>query len=184
MGLLFAAKTAQAAATTSTTTEKHERSISRWRSFLSSIGLQHDFFLDNFSASKKHQILSAFMEAIRSNRFSRNQKNRPTNIKAESCSAAMGHLAQAFTAADRPDPRFTRDGKLAVILRQQIKGYMNLDPSKQPQQALPINILLYLLFQLFQLLKKHPQNYLLELSSLQCTLVSTAKFIENAKQNF
>jgi hypothetical protein len=144
MGLLFAAKTAQAAATTSTTTEKHERSISRWRSFLSTIGLQNDFFLDNFSVSERHQILSAFMEAIRSNKFSRYQKRRPPDIKAESCSAAMGHLAQAFTAADRPDPRLTRDGKFAVILRQQIKGYTNLDPSKQPQQALPINILLYL----------------------------------------
>jgi hypothetical protein len=51
-------------------------------------------------------------------------------IKAGSCCAALGHLAQAFTAADRPDPRLSRDGKLAIILQHQLKGYKKLDPSK------------------------------------------------------
>jgi hypothetical protein len=144
MALLSAARNAQAAATTSGANEKHKRSFTRWPSFLSSVGLQHDFFLNNFTIPETHQILSAFLEAICSNKFSKNKNNRSMDIKAESCSATLGHLAQAFTAADRPDPRLTQDGKIALILRQQIKGYSNLDPSKSPQQALPISILLHL----------------------------------------
>lgn len=76
--------------------------------------------------------------------FSRHKNKRSTAIKADSCSATLGHLVQAFTAADRPDPRLSQDGKLAVIWCHQLKGYKNLDPSKSPQQALPICILLNL----------------------------------------
>jgi hypothetical protein len=47
-------------------------------------------------------------------------------------------------AADRQDPRLTRDGKFAFILCHQLKGYRNLDPSKSQQQALPLSILHYL----------------------------------------
>jgi hypothetical protein len=81
------------------------------------------------------------MEAIRTNKFNKRKNHRPAPVKAESCAAALGHLAQAFTAADRQDPRLARDGKPAFILRCQTKGYSNLDPSKIPQQALPISIL-------------------------------------------
>ncbi len=81
------------------------------------------------------------------------------SIKAESCSAALGHLAQAFTAADRPDPRLTRDGKLAIILRQQLKGYTNLDPSKSPQQALQSTFYYIYTHPLLQIPKRQPPNY-------------------------
>jgi hypothetical protein len=144
MDLISAAKTAQSAAVVSSTSEKYERSISRWKAFLTSIGIRNDFYLDNFSTQERHQLLSAFMEAIRTNKFTKRKVHRPAPVKAESCAATLGHLAQAFTAADRPDPRLALDGKLAFILRRQTKGYNNLDPSKTPQQAIPISILSYL----------------------------------------
>jgi hypothetical protein len=55
-------------------------------------------------------------------------------------------LAQAFTAADRQDPRLARDGKLVFVLQRQTKGYNNLDPAKSPQQSIPISILNYIYY--------------------------------------
>ncbi len=139
MDLLHSAKTAQSSAITSSTSEKHKRSLSRWKSFLSSVGIQHDFYLDNFSVAERHQLLSAFMEAIHTKKFNKRQNHRPPPVKAESCAATLGHLAQAFTAADRQDPRRARDGKPTFILHRQIKGYSTLDlpnlPNRQSQSA-------------------------------------------------
>lgn len=137
LALIASAKVAQAAAATTSgnTSEKHRRSHTKWWSFLSSIGLQNDFFLNNFSSPEKHQILSTFLVAIHSNKFTKS--NRSVNIKAESCSAA--HPAQAFSAADHPC--LTKDGKLAVILWQQMKYY-----------AIPIEFRLRLHIKLFLLL--------------------------------
>jgi hypothetical protein len=70
--------------------------------------------------------------------------SRSLPVKAKSCSATLGHEAQAFMAANRPCPRVARDGKSAHILWHQLKDYSNSDPSKAPQKAIPINLLKFL----------------------------------------
>jgi hypothetical protein len=142
LDLLDAASTAQANARTTTTTQKHTRSWDRWLSFISSIGINPpDLFLDRFDTRAKHQLLSAFVAAIRSNSITNSNIRRSSNVKAESCSTTLGHVAQAFTSNYRPDPQLTSNGRLASLLQSQLKGYRNLDPSKQPQKAIPLTLL-------------------------------------------
>jgi hypothetical protein len=144
MDLISSAKIAQLAAVVSGTSEKHECTLSRWKLFLQSVGIYNDFYLDQFSPPEQEQLLSAFMEAIRNNKINKYKHHRPPPVKVESCASSLGNLAQAFTASDHQDPRLARDGKLTFLLRHQIKGYSNLDPSKSSQQALPVCILQYL----------------------------------------
>lgn len=55
--------------------------------------------------------------AIQESKF--NQTNcRCAIVKAKSCTAALGHLAQAFMAADCPDPWLARDGKTTLLLQR------------------------------------------------------------------
>ncbi len=48
---------------------KQIRSWTRYKHYLSSIGLQVDLYLDNLSRGNKHRILGAFAHAIREGRF-------------------------------------------------------------------------------------------------------------------
>jgi hypothetical protein len=62
-----------------------------YREYLSSIGLSHDCFLDEFSPCQKQCIHSAFAHAIREGRFG-SSRNRKTN-KSKSVRATLDCMA-------------------------------------------------------------------------------------------
>jgi hypothetical protein len=50
-------------------------------------------------------------------------------------------MSQVFRMADRPDPRLDRDGKFALLLQRQLRGYNIVDPPPKPQVAMTASIL-------------------------------------------
>ena len=54
----------------------------------------------------------------------------------------MGHVAQAFRSALRPDPRLDSDGHISYAMQQCFKGYVNMDPPEKQQKAIPFSVLL------------------------------------------
>jgi hypothetical protein len=87
-------------------------------------------------------------------------------------------------AADRPDPHLAQDGKVKLFLCQQVKGYSNLDPSKTPQQALPISILLHLHSAAITNINKVAAELLIGFLPIsQCVLANTVQSKEEGKQN-
>ena len=57
----------------------------------------------------------------------------------------MGHVAQAFRSALRPDPRLDCDGNTSYAMQQCFKGYTNLDPPEKQQKAIPFTVLLMMM---------------------------------------
>ena len=139
MALLNAGETARKHATTSATQDERARSWSRWTTFLSQIGLQHDTLLSSFTQPwPQNLLLSAFAQAIREGSFSR----RPdAALVAGTVRTTIDYVAQTFRANNRPDPRMDATGKTAFILQQQFRGYKNTDRNARQQKALPACIL-------------------------------------------
>jgi hypothetical protein len=121
-----------------TTDAKQALAWSRYKLYLSSIGIPKDWYLDSFDRYQRHKILSAFCNAIREGRLLTKQ-HKPN--KATSVRAALDHVAQAYKLANRPDPRLDGDGKFAFILQCQIRGYKNSDKPEQQQVAITGSIL-------------------------------------------
>jgi hypothetical protein len=121
---LHAAKSARKEAVVEGTTVKFALAWKRYKTYLQSIGIRDDYYLDQFSRDKKHKILGAFCNAIREGRL--HSTSVKTN-KAESVRAALDNVSQAFKLAGRADPRLNRDGKFAFILQRQLRGYRATD---------------------------------------------------------
>jgi hypothetical protein len=68
-------------------------------------------------------------------------RNRGKAIKSDSVRVALDCVSQAFKLADRPDPRLDRDGKFAILLQRQLRGYNSVDPLPKPQVAMTASIL-------------------------------------------
>ncbi|MFN9981690.1 MAG: hypothetical protein ACK53Y_17320, partial [bacterium] len=100
---LFAAETAAKGAVVEGTNAKQLRTWSRFQSYLSSIGLASDPYLDSFSQFQRSKVLSAFAHALREGRFGNGKSSK--TLKSESIRAALDCVSQVFKLADRPDPR-------------------------------------------------------------------------------
>jgi hypothetical protein len=120
------------------TNAKQVRSWGRFQTYLLSIGIRNDEYLDNFSRHQKHKILSAFAHSMREGRFC---TKAIKTIKSDSVRATLDCVAQAFKLADRADPRLDADGKLAFLLQRQLRGYKNVDRPESPQIAITTSIL-------------------------------------------
>ena len=105
----------------------------RYKSYLVSIGISGNWYLENFSRDKKHKILGAFCHAVREGRL--HSKQIRTN-KSESVRAALDNVAQAYKLAGRADPRLDQDGKFAFILQRQLRGYRSSDVPERRQIAI------------------------------------------------
>ncbi len=135
---LHAAKSARKGAVVEGTTAKFTLAWKRYRTYLQSIGIRDDYYLDQFSKDKKHKILGAFCNAIREGRL--HSTSVKTN-KAESVRAALDNVSQAFKLAGRADPRLDRDGKFAFILQRQLRGYRATDAPEKQQKAISGSVL-------------------------------------------
>jgi hypothetical protein len=100
------------------TNAKQSCAWNRYKSYLVSIGIDNDWFLDSFSIGQKHLILRAFAHAIREGRFC-NADNHST-IKSETVRASLDCMAQTYKLADRPNPRLDLDKCIAFILKCQL----------------------------------------------------------------
>jgi hypothetical protein len=62
---LLAAESTRKGAVVEGTNAKFSLAWKRYKTYLNSIGITHDCYLDNFSRDKTHKILGAFCQAIR-----------------------------------------------------------------------------------------------------------------------
>jgi len=109
----------------------------RYKTYLKSISVPSDPFLDNFSIFQRNKILGAFAHALRDGRFYKNKRK----VKAETIRSAIDCVAQTYRMANRPDPRFDQDGRPSFLLQRQIRGYKKLDPPEKQQVALTGSII-------------------------------------------
>ena len=135
---LNAAKSSRKGAVVEGTNEKFSLAWKRYKSYLMSIGIVDNWYLDNLSRDKKHKILGAFCNAIRESRL--HSKSVRIN-KSDSVRAALDNVSQAFKLAGRADPRLDRNGKFAFILQRQLRGYRTADPPERQQKAISGEVL-------------------------------------------
>jgi len=138
LAVLAAAESSRKGAVAEGTQAKFNLAWKRYRSYLISIGISKDWYLDKFSRDKKHKILGAFCNAVQEGRL--HSKSLRTN-KSESVRAALDNVSQAFKLANRPDPRLDGDGKLAFILQRQLRGYRATDTPEKRQIAISGSVL-------------------------------------------
>jgi len=101
---------------------------------LYSIGIS-DVYLDKLTRHQQNIIISSFAQAVRQGTFSRRNHG---HLVEGTITTTLAHVAQAFRANNRNDPRLDMDGKTSFILQEQYRGYSNQDNAKQKQKALPI----------------------------------------------
>ena len=139
MALLAAGEDAKKAGTTSATQDERARSWSRWQKFLSDIELGHDPFLSSFHhPNLRNIIICAFAQALRQAAYS---PKHISKLAEGSIRTAVDHVAQTFRSCHWPDPRLDHEGRVALSLSQQYKGYKNGDANSKPQKALPLSII-------------------------------------------
>jgi hypothetical protein len=93
----------------------------------------------NSPSRKKTKIISAFAHAIREGRLCDGKVSK--TVKSESVRSALDCLSQIFKLADWPDPRLDGDGRFALLLQRQLRGYKSVDPAPRPQVAMTTSIL-------------------------------------------
>ena len=137
----MATTTTRQSYTTRGTSAKQHRAWKRWTTFLQSIDLPHDPFLQSLPPPDKVTILSAFAQAIRNATYSKPSISR---LGEDSVRNSIDHVAQTFRDQQLPDPRLDPDGKPSRLLSTQYKAYRNQDPPPRQQKALPGCVLLRL----------------------------------------
>ncbi len=117
---MSAAQSATKGAMVEGTNVKQIRAWTRFQTYLLSIGLHSDPYLDQFNQAQWIKILSAFAQSIREGQLGTHQNHK--TIKFESVRASLDSVAQAFRLADWADPRLDGDPRIAFLLQQQICG--------------------------------------------------------------
>lgn len=138
MADLLASQSAVNSAVVPGTNKKQALAWSRYCSYLKSIGIGNDQYLEQFSKPQKHRILAAFANAIRSNRF--NPRKKEPN-KSEHCKSTISCVAQTYRLAGYEDPTLDADRKPAFILQRQFRHYASTDRSPIQQAAVTGSIL-------------------------------------------
>ncbi len=162
------------------TNAKQTRAWNRYKSYLVSIGISNDWYLDAFTIGQKHRILSSFAHTIREGRFS--NPNHNSAIKSETVRATLDCMAQTYKLADRADPRLDTDKRFAFILQCNLRGYHVNDKPTSPQAAVTGSILREFHSSPYHKLTKHYVNSLLVPSFSPCILASISKYQASARQ--
>ncbi len=87
--------------------------------YLHSIAITKDPYLEQFNKFQRLRILGAFAQALRDCLF---HPKRTIPIKSQQCRASVDCGAQAYIMANRPDPRLDTDGKHAFLLLRLYRG--------------------------------------------------------------
>ena len=108
----------------------------RWRQYLHDMGIA-DEWLTGYSQQQRTYILSAFASSCRRNQFG---KTRKTVLTGGTVKATVSHVRSTFRSNLRHDPGLDADGRTSLFLNRQLTGYVQADPSKRQQKALPISV--------------------------------------------
>ncbi len=117
MANFSAADSARERAVVKGTNAKFNLAWDCYKTYLKSIGIKTDWYLDYFSRDKKHKILGTFCHAFQEGGL-QSKSVRPN--KSEPVRATLGNVSQAFKLANRPDPKLDGDGKFAFILQRHL----------------------------------------------------------------
>ena len=144
------------------TSSKADTHWSYWLRFLQQIELSGDPFLQTFSIPQRHQLLSAFAQAIRDCTFAQSPLGND-KLVAGTCFAAVNNVAQAFEASGFPNPTLDAVGKKSFLLHRLHRGFKNLDGSTRHQKCISVDETLHMCSRASScpLLTAFQQNYLL-----------------------
>lgn len=121
------------------TTSKDSENFRKWRAFTAKAGLP--LFLDNYSRQETIKIIGAFAHEIRHNKFG---KTTLSQLKGDSVEATIYSICKTFRTNGFPDPQIGCNGKRAIQIARQMKGYKNEDEPEKRQPALPVRFFLFL----------------------------------------
>ena len=122
---------------TAGTNQKTATAWRRWTSYLRSIDVVDDNFLESFSVDQRLQIVLAFAAAMRGARFSPGY----TRIKEGSVHSTVDYVAQVFRANNRRDPRLDSSDVKSFLLSRLLRAYRNTDPDVKHQKAVPVSLI-------------------------------------------
>ena len=130
--------------------------------FLVQIELSGDPFLTSFSVYQRHQLLSAFAQAVRDCSFSKSSLGND-NLVAGTCLAAINNVAAAFEASGHPNPTLDALGRKSFLLHRLFRGFKNLDGSTRHQKCISVDEILRMCTRVTScpLMLAFQQNYLL-----------------------
>ena len=141
LDFIASAETAREQASQPATATKRALSWNRWTTFVDSIGLGQNQFLERFEPWQKNVILGAFAQALRDGTYSSAQHQR---LVKSTIRDSLGDVCQTFRENGHPDPGRDAGGLPCLLLQRQFRGYTNADPSEKPQKAVTCSLLRFL----------------------------------------
>ena len=127
----------QAQGITTATCAQQSRDFLRWKRFLERSGIE-DEFLDHFAPDEKLLLLSAFATSVRDNEDSRTNKVR---LHVTTVRAAISNVCSTFRSHLRRNPILEPGGEQSLVIKRQIRGYVNDDPAQKHQKSLPMGVI-------------------------------------------
>ncbi len=138
MGDLSAAEFQRAEGITKGTQEKEERVWQRWRSYLKSIELDSDPFLQGFCPASRTRLFGAFAAALRRRAFSLPSEKDLAGGTVQEAVAKLGEIYRANMGYNPYHGEGNHGSGPHPSLARQFKGMKNQDPGLKQQKALPV----------------------------------------------
>ena len=115
-------------------TEKQQHGcFIRWQNFLDRSGIQ-DKFLEHFNPEARIRDLSAFAATVRRNEGGKTNK---TILSGQTVRQTVHNVCSIFRTNLRRPPHLDHDGKVSLLLKRQLDGYVADDPPPKHQKCLP-----------------------------------------------
>lgn len=137
LAYLTGAELARQEAITEATNEKHALAWKRWQTFLESIGIDGDPFLDSFDPAHRTILLGAFAHAMRTATFSGPKLQK---LASSTVRDSISFVCSSFRQNQRPDPSKDGTGNTAFLLSRQLRGYSNADPAEKREKAITVDM--------------------------------------------
>ena len=101
-----------------------------------------DEWLTEYSPQQCVSLLSAFASMCRRNQ---NGKTRKNALTGGTVTSTILNIRSTFRTNFWPDPALDPDRQPSLFLSRQLAGYVDADPSKKQQKALPVRVFMKLL---------------------------------------
>jgi len=133
-----AAENSQASATTSQYQQFNSTSWNKWISFLRSIELDDDPFMEQLKQHEQNQIITLFAQYLRSQP---SQKGGISGLAEGTIRNTISTVVQTFLENHAPDPRLSTNGKTAISIRRILAGFKACDSNESRQKAVPVSVI-------------------------------------------
>ena len=124
------------------THKDRDRTWQRWLSWLQTVGIERDPFLDGFTVPQRIRLVGGFAISVRRCKHSHPRYTEP--LVAGTIKSTLSHLGAAFQHNDKPDPRHNKDGTSHPHLKAITRSFKKSDPKEKAQKALTPQVLAYL----------------------------------------